>query len=536
MRASAAAGSLDHLLFPEDPVSAAPAILDLLAAVFPVDSGSLVVGPMIEIGWGRPVSFLTAQVGVILSLPDPLVVIIGRVRIALPAPELAIIDLRATLYGEITPDRLLILVSLNGSRIAGFSVAGDIGMLVRWGGEAEFAISAGGFHPQYTAPPELADMRRLSLDLSPPAILTLRSESYFALTTNSVQFGTHTEMGADLEVASISGHFTFDALVIFSPHFAFVIDLDIGLTVRVFGETLCGVHISLHLEGPAPWRAQGNAEIEVLWWTVPIDVGPYTWGDGDNPPPEPADPRELVHAALHRNPGAWQALAPPDADRVVRVRPAPPSETEVTVHPMGLFDVRQHAVPLETVVTRVGAHPVPDGGRRVHLGLPAVNGKAAGAVSEVKDLFSAGSFLDLSDQDKLTRPSFEPMPAGARIRPPGETADPATARQVDLRYETFVCDEDAPHGHSVVEPVGTFLKASAALTLGAGAAGRSDLRAQARYATTPDPIVLAGAGEVARTSKATLAADLAAGVLTYTHAAERPLAAGEQLVRLGAAA
>ena len=52
MRAAVVNGSLDHLLFPADPVAAAPAILDLLESVFPVDDGSLVVGPMIEIGWG----------------------------------------------------------------------------------------------------------------------------------------------------------------------------------------------------------------------------------------------------------------------------------------------------------------------------------------------------------------------------------------------------------------------------------------------------------------------------------------------------
>ena len=54
-------------MFPADPVAAAPAILDTLEQVFPVDQGSIVIGPMIEIGWGRPVSFLTAQLGVILS-------------------------------------------------------------------------------------------------------------------------------------------------------------------------------------------------------------------------------------------------------------------------------------------------------------------------------------------------------------------------------------------------------------------------------------------------------------------------------------
>lgn len=533
LRARLSDGALDHIMFPDDPVAAAPAILDTLAAVFPVQQGSIVIGPMIEIGWGRPISFLVAQVGVLISLPDPKIVIIGRVRIALPAPELPIVDLRASVYGEITADYLLVLVSLRGSRIAGFTVGGDIGMLVKWGGGAEFAISAGGFHPRYTPPKQLAGMQRLNVDMSPPAILELRALAYFAVTSNSVQLGARVELGADLGVASISGYLSFDALIVFAPKFLFMIDLGIGLTVRAFGVTLCGVDIRLHLEGPGPWRAQGSAEVEILWWDVEIDVGPFTWGEDDNPPPTPADPRELVWLALHHNPGSWQALTPPDADRVVRLRPAEPSDTEVTVHPLGLFEVRQHAVPLETVIVRVGPNPVPEGQRRVHLGPPAANGGPTGALNTITDQFAPGSFLDLTDDQKLSRPGFEPMPAGVRSRPAGEAVPYAESREAVLRYETSVGDPAPPaiwRIRSRMDPGNTFVAASAALGLRAGAAGRSELRAGARYATEPDPIVLADPGESVVRSAATLAA--AGPVLGYTAAAEL-VGAGQRITRLG---
>ena len=533
LRDGISTGTLDHIMFPPDPVAAAPAILTTLERVFPFELGAVVIGPMVEIGWGRPVSFLTAQLGVILALPDPLIAIIGRVRITLPAPELPIVDLRATVYGEITPDHLLIRVSLNSSRIATFAVFGDIGFLLRWGGSPEFAVSSGGFHPRYDPPRELAGMRRLGMDLSPPAILTLRSESYFAITTNSVQLGSRVEMGADLGVAEISGYFGYDALIVFAPHFMFVAELGIGLTVRVSGATLVGVYIQLHLSGPAPWRAHGSAEVEIFFLTVSIDVGPFEWGDPDNPPPAPADPRQLVRDAIHHNPGAWQALTPPDADRVVRVVPARPSDVEVTVHPTGMFDVRQHAVPLETVMTRVGANPVPDGMRRVHFGVPLVNQIPAGALSEVTDLFSAGNFLDLTDDQKLSRPGFELMPAGARIRSAGEAAPFAASRQADLKYETFVCDEDGVPGRHTVAMADVLIASAVMTTLAAGAAGRSELRARTRYDSEADPIAMAHPGEVRVVSKTTLAAVDASAVLTYTHAVERVLTEDFQLARLG---
>ena len=128
-------------------------------------------------------------------------------------------------------------------------------------------------------------------------------------------------------------------------------------------------------------------------------------------------------------------------------RPAPPSETEVTVHPMGLFDVRQHAIPLETVITRVGANPVPEGQRRVHFGVPLVNGDAGGRAER-------GHRPVLGRQ--LPRPHRRPeavapelrADAGRRADPPARRGgDFAAARQAELRYETFVCDDDGAARH-----------------------------------------------------------------------------------------
>jgi hypothetical protein len=200
-----------------------------------------------------------------------------------------------------------------------------------------------------------------------------------------------------------------------------------------------------------------------------------------------------------------------------------------------MFDVRQHAVPLETVMTHVGANPVPEGMRRVHFGVPLVNAVPAGALSEVTDLFSAGNFLDLSDDQKLSRPSFEPMPAGARIRSAGEAAPFAESRQADLKYETFVCDEDGVPGLHSAATIDVLFASAAIVALSAGAAGRSELRARTRYESEPDPIVMAHAGEVRVVSKTTVTAAAGSVVATYTHAAERVLAEDLQLARLGVA-
>ena len=252
LRASFRRGTLDGLLFPKDPVSAAPQILRTLSDSFPPDPGSFVVGPMLAIGWGAPVSLVVAKLGVLLALPDPKIIIIGAVRVALPTPDAAIIDLKAELYGEITPEHILLLVSLNGSKVAGFSINGDFGILIGFGDNPEFALTAGGFHPSYKPPAELKGMSRVSVDLSPPAIVTLRAEAYFALTSNRFQLGASVQIGADVGVAGAEGHLGFDAIIRWAPRFVFEIDLS-----AAFRSTSSGSRSPASSSVPT-WQAPGR--------------------------------------------------------------------------------------------------------------------------------------------------------------------------------------------------------------------------------------------------------------------------------------
>jgi hypothetical protein len=535
--------AIDHLLFPADPVSAAPQILQTLGAVFPPLPRGVVVGPMVKLGWGRPVSFLTASVGVIVALPDPKLVLIGSLRLAVPAPDLPLVDLKGAIYAEITAEHVLVLVLLEDSRVAGYPVSGDLGFFVGFGGEASFAVSAGGFHPRYTPPRELADMRRLSIDLSPPALLSIRASGYVAFTTNSFQLGGRLEAWGDAGPVSVHGFVQLDAIVRWAPHFAFEADLGAGFDMRFEGHTFAAIELHLHLGGPAPWTADGTATLELpILPDIDVHVGPLKWGDDRNPPPAIAHPLELVQKAL-AEPSAWRAELPQGADGLVTVR-SDPDDPPLLVHPLGLFEGRQRAVPLEVTVVRVGPSPVPGDEVRVHLGQPTVKdeGGAAvdfGAVSPVNDHFPPGQFLDLSDDDKLRRPAFEDMLAGVRLGPPGGIrTDTGRATQSDLHYDTVF-----PHQTFSVQHDPFFsLLASAALVLTAGAAGRSALRADVLYASKPDPIVFAPAAEVKIRNVSDLGAPagLADVAVTYSAAAEVVAARADaptlQLVALGTAA
>jgi hypothetical protein len=59
---------------------------------------------------------------------------------------------------------------------------------------------------------------------------------------------------------------------------------------------------------------------------------------------------------------------------------------------------------------------------------------------QVREYFAPAQFFELSDDEKLTRPSFEPWPAGLRFGVAGIT--PGPTRQVEFGYEDRVVDEE----------------------------------------------------------------------------------------------
>jgi hypothetical protein len=532
--------AVDQLLFPADAATAAPQILRTLGAVFPARAGGFVIGPMIKLGWGRPVSFVTASLAIILQLPDPKIALLGTFELAVPSPSLPIVSLKGQVFSEITPEHILVLIILDGSRIAGYPVSGDLGIYIGYGADPDFAISAGGFHPQYHPPAELASMQRLSMDLSPPVVLVLRAEAYVAFTSNSFQLGGRLEASADLDVVSVHGFVQLDAILRWAPAFSFEVDLSAGFDIRFEGELFAGVQVSLHLSGPAPWTAHGTATLELpIVPDIDVEVGPITWGDSTNPPPPIAHPRDLVRDALVE-PAAWQAVLPAEARQVVTLRDSP-QDPPLLIHPSGELEGRQRAVPLETTISRVGPSTVPAGETRVNLGQPMLtqNGVsiAVGAVSPLEDHFAPGQFLELTDEEKLRRPAFEDMLAGVRLgaNAGGVITAESDAMQSDLHYDTVFPGMWFP-GRFAEEFFS--MSAVAFAALGAGAAGRSPLRRDVRYATPYDPIELAPAAamRIRTTGDLGVPAGLDDVALSYTAATERLRSLGSpglQLVALG---
>jgi hypothetical protein len=156
-------GAFDDLLFPADPVGDAPRLLARLRGLFPPRPGSLVVGPMVDVHWGRPV-IITARLAVLLQLDHafgdgPLrlarIVVVGQLRAELGAterdPDARVLVLIVDVLGwwDLAEKRYAFLARLRDSSVAGIDLTGGLGVWGEYGDRPRFILAAGGFNPRF---------------------------------------------------------------------------------------------------------------------------------------------------------------------------------------------------------------------------------------------------------------------------------------------------------------------------------------------------------------------------------------------------
>jgi len=503
-------GSVDQLLFPKDPVASAPAILTTLDRVFPRDPGTAVFGPLFRLSWGPVIPLITADLGVVLDVPAFRFAILGRLRIALPYPDLAIVDLRASLAGMIDPGKGLfeIDVSLTGSRISGFSVSGGLVARVQTSGGGELIFSAGGFHPRYKPPADLPVPQRLEIKLADLPVLQLSFRGYFAITSGSVQAGARLDLVAGTDDLGLTGTIGFDVLLQWSPAFGFSAELHASLAFRFAGATVASVTLDVTLEGPSPrWHIAGSASIKILFARVHFGVN-ESWGEQSGQALPAPDVLGAVRRSLE-GPGAWSPLMPVGSAGILRLRVPGAGDTAPPplAHPLGSLEVRQELAPLNIAITRFGAAPL---ATPTTLSLSVVPGAQLSAAVK-QDRFAAGEFFSRSEDQQLTMPAFEDFDCGVTVRSAGIT-HALNVRSVSLVYEDKTIGGAVP-----TDPLGRFTlfeESWTHLAVAVGAVGRSDVHAQrSRYvATNGLPIALLDADRPVAMDTRTGAAVALAGV------------------------
>ncbi len=406
-------GAVNDIMFPTDVIANAPRIISDLKAAFPPHEGILLVGPMAKFGWGTP-SLITLSLGIILEIPPGNIAILGVLRLALPTEDEALIQIQVAFIGILDFDVKLLSfdASLYDSRVLFMTLEGDMVVRLKWGDNAGFLLSVGGFHPLFTPPSGLylpASIKRLSISILDYDWAKIKVDCYFAVTSNTVQFGAHAFLFFGVDAANISGQVGFDVLFQFSP-FHFIALLTGSLSISVAGFDLLSISLRCSLEGPTPWRVKGTGSISICWF-FSIDISfDVTWGDQKDTSLPPVDVMPLFLAEMNKQEN-WKALPPPASNLLVSLRNVDPSL--LILHPFGSLTLSQRALPLNLTLDKVG-NQKPDDVSLVDI-TAAASGGTALVITEEDEEFAVAQFQNMSDHDKLSRPSYQRIKGGVTI-------------------------------------------------------------------------------------------------------------------------
>jgi hypothetical protein len=412
LRAGLRAHTLDAILFPVDPIDNAPKIISDIESFFPAQQGRYLFGPMLSIGWGTPTQ-LDFEVGVILEVPDPVrLAILGEITATLPSPDLALLSFKIDVLGTIDfgLDEMAIDGTMYDSYVLAFQLSGDMAFRLSWGSNPAFLFSLGGFNPTFQPPPGVPALSRLTVSLGSGSNPRLSASSYFAVTSNTLQFGANVSAYASAGGFSVSGYLGFDVLFVFSP-FSFEFDFSAGFNISFEGTSLCGIHLDGSISGPRPFHLHGDASFNILFFSVSASID-MTWGDSTPAtlPSQPVLPPLLAALGDGRN---WSVVLPPSSMQIVTLRSIPPQQDTIVVHPLGSLAARETVVPLDiTIGVFNGAAPAD--GTEFSISGVTLNGVSA-TITPLDEDFAIAQFTVMSDADKLSAPSYEPFHAGVTL-------------------------------------------------------------------------------------------------------------------------
>lgn len=412
-------GATANIMFPTNVIENAPQIISDLKEFFPIGQDKFLIGPMAKLGWGTP-TLISISLGIIIEIRTnegggiERIAILGVLKCILPTEEAALLKLQVNFIGAIDFQKktAFFFASIFDSRVLFITIEGEMGVLIAWGDDSNFVVSVGGFHPQFNPPPlPFPVPKRVALNILNESWGKIRVEGYFAVTSNTAQFGCKVELMFGFSEFKIEGHLAFDALFQFNP-FYFIIEISGKVSLKVFGAGLFSISLQLSLEGTSPWRAKGYGKIKILFITFKARFD-ESWGEKENTELPPIKIIPILLEELGK-PTNWQALAPASNNLLVTLREIPEAEEgeeeTLVLHPVGSIRISQRALPLKITLDKVGSKKPEDA--KV-LDFAPVGSFAA--KSDIKENFARAQYQEMKDSKKLSSPAYEKETGGYEI-------------------------------------------------------------------------------------------------------------------------
>ena len=431
-------GAVNNIMFPQNVVANAPRIISDLKLIFPPYEGKFLIGPMGKIGWGKP-TIITLSLGLIIEIPGD-AVILGVLGVILPDEKSAIIKIQVAFVGTIDFDKKMLTFDaiLYESSILSMPLEGDMAVRLKWGDSPDFILTVGGFNPAYTPPPlALQTLKRLSLSILNTDEARIRVECYQAITSNTAQFGARAELYFGFSAFSVEGHIGFDALFQFFP-FYFIIHVSASVSMKAFGIGVFSIRLRFSLEGTTPWRAKGTGTLSLLFFDIPADFD-ETWGETINTtlPDIEILPRFIEDISKREQ---WRAILPENSNLLVSLRKLNETTDKLVLHPVGTMVVQQKLVPLNIEIEKIGNQKTSDV-KRISISA-AISAGVPLTLGNVDESFARAQYQNLSDAEKLSKPSFEKMPGGMSISMGAATLKIGKMVRRIVEYEITIIDKE----------------------------------------------------------------------------------------------
>lgn len=446
-------GAVDAILFPDNPLDDAPFIISQLDAWFPLADGSTVFGLAATITWGTPKSVITAQLGIMLSLPELELAVLGSITMMLPDEDAPVLELHMDTIGtlDVAAQTVMVVASLYDSTLLQtIHLSGDMAMYGQFGGDAYFLLSVGGYNPNFKPPkglpPAVLDLRRMRAEISISEDVWFAIEAYLAVTSNTLQFGALASLEASARFTGVTytarGCVGFDVLLVFVP-FSFVADFyaSVAITAGSSDRELLAVSLGARLEGPEPWYTTGYASFDFLGIGVRFEFAAGAAASVEAKPRQ--NVLDLVIAAL-QDVASWSGSTPGAAPVVLADDDAASDGDGAPqmprIRPDADIDVRQTVAPLDRTMDVYGIYAI-DGPTRLDVTGSGITGLASVSSVPVSDWFAPAQYDVMSRVDRLSAPSYELMDAGVRI-----TADAISwgdeTQSVTPTYEVKIIEKE----------------------------------------------------------------------------------------------
>ena len=447
MREAVQDGSLETILFIKNPEEHLDSLLSNVSVYFPQTSGQFYFGALAELTWAE---IFKVDFGLFLQAPDPVTIIIaGGLHMKVADSMEKLLSLNAYFLGVIDMARGISFdAELVDTSLVGLDMYGSLALRILWGGDTKgFLLSAGGFHPQYTPEPGMmvSGMKRIGMKLD-YKIVKFSLETYFAVTSNTVQFGANVQLKIGWDKFGLFGYFYFNTLFQFKP-FAFLFDIGAGVAVKLGSVTLLSISLDLALGGPAPWHAKGKGSFKIVFikFTVKFD---QTWGKkqkvGDT---ERIDLLPFL-ARGFEEPSNWSVVVSDTVDNLVKILPY--EGEELMMNPSDTIEFSQKDLPLDYMMTKYG-EAVPGDVNKLTLkgvGIADPNSPDDSSVQfdeqdyrEVKQSFAPSLYTPMSNDEKLAAHSYEDMNSGFRLQSAGKVVKGPVASS-DLDAKEYRHEED----------------------------------------------------------------------------------------------